>query len=290
MDNTSSQKHYFEISSKHKWYDLKLREVWKYRDLIILFTKRHFAVTYKQTILGPAWLFISPIVSSLIYSFVFGGIANIGTGGVPSLLFYLSGNAIWALFSTSLTSNSRTFTANAGVFGKVYFPRLATSLSNVLNSIVQFGIQMLIVIVFLVYYCIVGKVQPNWIELQYVPLILIHLGLMGMGLGIIISSLTTKYRDLNILVSFGVSLWMYITPVIYPLSEVEKSAVARFLKLFIKGNPVTPPIELFRHALLGTEFTINPWLYVWSIAFTVIVTVFGIMLFNKVERTFMDTV
>lgn len=290
MDNTSTQKHYTEVSSNHKWYELKLREVWRYRDLIVLFTKRHFVVSYKQTILGPAWLFISPIVSSLIYSFVFGDIAGIGTDGIPSLLFYLSGNAIWAYFSSCLTTNSRTFTANAAVFGKVYFPRLTTSISNVLCGVIQFGIQMIMVVIFLAYYCIAGKVFPNWIALLYIPVILIHLGLMGMGLGIIISSLTTKYRDLNILVSFGVSLWMYITPVIYPLSQVEqKFPSGHFLRIFIKGNPVTPPIELFRYALLG-KGTFNPWLYAWSIAFTLIVTVLGIMIFNKVERNFMDTV
>lgn len=280
-----STKYYTEITGEHNLFDLKLKEVWAYRELIMMFTKRNFTTAYKQTILGPAWLFINPIISSLIYCFIFGGIAGIGTDGIPQMLFYLSGNAIWSFFSSCLTTNSSTFTANAGIFGKVYFPRLTTPISNVLSAIIRFGIQMIMMMLFLIYYVIKGEVSPNWIAWLLIPVILLHLGMMGMGCGIIISSMTTKYRDLSVLVGFGVSLWMYITPVIYPISETSEGWMRTILML----NPVTAPVELFRYALLGQGMVNIPFLIV-SWAFTIVVMVFGIMVFNKVERTFMDTV
>lgn len=280
-----SQKYHTHISSDRRWFDLNLKEVWRYRDLIILFTKRNFAVRYKQTILGPAWLFINPIISSLIYTFIFGGIAGIGTDGVPQLLFYMSGNAIWTFFSSCVTRNANTFTSNANVFGKVYFPRLTTPISNMLTSVIEFCIQMLMVFVFLVYYLAVGAIHPNWLSWLLVPIVLLHLGMMGLGVGIIISSMTTKYRDLSILVGFGIQLWMYITPVVYPLSQAGDSV----LKTLLLINPVTTPVEVFRYAFLG-QGTIEPWALLWSWIFTIFVIVFGIMVFNRVEKTFMDTV
>lgn len=280
-----SNNYHTHISSKHKFFDLKLKEVWRYRDLIWLFTKRSFVVKYKQTILGPAWLFINPFITSLIYTFVFGGIAGMSTDDVPQLLFYLAGNAIWVFFSTCLTANASTFTANANVFGKVYFPRLTTPISNVLSAVIQFGIQMILVIGFLIYYVIIGAVSPNWTSWIFIPVILIHLGIMGMGFGLIISSLTTKYRDLSILVTFGVQLWMYATPVVYPLSQLDDG----ILKTILMINPVTAPIEMFRYAVLG-QGTIDPLYFAISWIFAIVVLVFGIMIFNKVERTFMDTV
>lgn len=279
------EKYYKEITSEHKWFDLKLKEVWRYRDLIILFTKRNFQVTYKQTVLGPAWLFINPLISSLIYCFIFGGIAGMSTDGVPQMLFYLSGNAIWTFFSSCVTKNASTFTSNANVFGKVYFPRLTTPISNVLSSIITFGIQMIIVLVFLLYYVITGAVTPNWIAWLLIPVVLVHLGAMGMGFGIIISSMTTKYRDLAVLVTFGVQLWMYVTPVVYPLSQVGNGG----LRLLLMLNPVTTPVEVFRYAVLG-QGAIEPLFLAWSWVFTILVSIFGIMIFNKVEKTFMDTV
>lgn len=282
---TNTKKYHFHISSKHKLLDLKLKEVWQYRDLILLFTQRSFTVQYKQTVLGPAWLFINPIISSLIYCFIFGGIAGMGTDGIPQMLFYLSGHAIWSFFSSCLGQNSTTFRSNAGVFGKVYFPRLTVPISNMLSSAIRFGIQMLIVLVFLVYYLIQGAISPNWIEWLLIPVILLHLGLMGMGLGIIISSMTTKYRDLSVLVGFGIQLWMYITPVVYPLSQ----AGGGFMRKVLMLNPVTAPVEVFRHAILG-QGTVDPWYLGFSWVFTIVVVVVGIMIFNKVERTFMDTV
>lgn len=280
-----TQQYHTHITSEHKWFDLKLKEVWQYRDLIWLFTKRSFVLSYKQTVLGPLWLFISPIITSIIHAFVFGGIAGIETDGVPQLLFYMSGNAIWGVFSSSLTGNANTFTGNAGVFGKVYFPRLTTPLSNVLSTMIRFGIQMIMVVVFLVYYIITGAVHPNYLACLLIPVILIHLGIMGLGCGIIISSMTTKYRDLNVLIGFGIQLWMYITPIVYPLSQIENETARSLLML----NPATAPIELFRYALLG-QGTVSVFALAISGVFTVIVAVLGIMIFNKVEKTFMDTV
>ena len=279
------EKYHTHITSEHKWFDLKLKEVWRYRDLIWLNTKRSFTVQYKQTILGPAWLFISPIFTSLIYTFVFGGIAGMSTDGLPQILFYLPGTAIWSYFSNCLTGNANTFTANAGVFGKVYFPRLTTPISNVLSDVIRFGIQFIMVMGFLIFYTITGEVSPNWHLFWVIPLTLIHLGIMGMGIGIIISSMTTKYRDLKVLVGFGVSLLMYATPVVYPLSQLKEG----WMRTIVMMNPVTMPIELYRFALLGVG-TIDWLYYSISIVFTIVVAIFGIMVFNKVERTFMDTV
>lgn len=273
------------ISSKHRLMDLNLKEVWRYRDLIYLFTKRSFVLTYKQTILGPAWIFLNPLISSIIYAFVFGGIAGIGTEGVPQILFYLSGNAIWIYFSTCVTKNAHTFTANANVFGKVYFPRLTTPISNVLASVVQFGVQMILVLVFLAYYLIMGQIHPHWEAWLLIPVVLIHLGLLGLGCGIIISSLTTKYRDLAILVTFGVQLWMYATPIVYPMSQLGDG----WMKTVLMINPVTAPVEVFRYAVLG-QGTIMPGYLVLSGAISVFVVIVGIVIFNKVEKTFMDTV
>lgn len=278
-------KYHTHITAKHNWFDLNLREVWQYRDLIILFTKRTFALTYKQTVLGPAWIFLNPFLTSIIYTFVFGGIAGMSTDGIPQILFYLCSNAIWVFFSGCVTKNASTFTANAGVFGKVYFPRLTTPISNVLSSAIQFGVQMILVIVFLTYYIIQGEVSPNWSAWLLIPLVLIHLGVLGLGFGIIISSLTTKYRDLAILVTFGVQLWMYATPVIYPLSQLGDG----LLKKVIMINPVTTPMELFRYAVLG-QGTIIPEYYMVSIIVSIVVAILGVMIFNKVEKTFMDTV
>ena len=273
------------ITSEHKWFELNLKEVWKYRDLIWLFTKRSFVVTYKQTILGPLWIFLNPLISSLMYAFVFGGIAGIETDSVPQLLFYLSGNAIWIFFSSSLTMNASTFVSNAHVFGKVYFPRLTMPISNVLSSVIQFIVQMILVLLFLAYYVATGAVSPNWESWLLIPVVLLHLGLLALGCGIIISSMTTKYRDLSILVGFGIQLWMYATPVVYPMSTLGDG----LMKTLLMVNPVTQPVELFRYALLGVG-TVNWTYYGLSWALTIVVTLLGIMIFNKVEKTFMDTV
>ena len=273
------------ISSKHRWLDLNLKEVWRYRDLIFLFTKRNFVVSYKQTILGPAWIFLTPLFSSIVQAFVFGGIAGIETDGVPMLLFYLTGNAIWTYFSNCLVMNANTFTENAYVFGKVYFPRLTTPISNVLSSIIRFGIQMILVLIFMVYFLIRGEVSPNWYAWPVVLVELIHLGILGMGFGIIVSSMTTKYRDLTVLVGFGVSLWMYLTPVVYPMSTLAEG----WMQTVLLCNPVTTSVELIRYAVLG-KGALDWGFYGLSWIVTLLVAVLGIMIFNKVERNFMDTV
>lgn len=277
--------YHIHISSSHNWMNLNLKEVWRYRDLIFLFTKRNFVVSYKQTILGPAWIFLTPLFSSIVQAFVFGGIAGIETDGVPMLLFYLCSNAVWSFFSSCLTTNANTFTENAYVFGKVYFPRLTTPISNVLSSMIRFGIQMILVLLFMVYFLVAGAVQPNWTCWLMIPVELLHLGILGMGFGIIISSMTTKYRDLTVLVGFGVSLWMYLTPIVYPLSTVAEGWMQNILMV----NPVTSAVEVLRYAILG-KGTIDLAFYGLSWAITIAVAILGIMIFNKVERNFMDTV
>jgi lipopolysaccharide transport system permease protein len=276
---------YTHISAKHNLLDLKLSEVWQYRDLIFLFTRRNFATLYKQTILGPLWLFFSPFMTAIMNMVIFGNIAKLGTDGVPQLLFYLSGNAIWGYFASCVTGNASTFTGNAGLFGKVYFPRLTVPLSNVLSNCIRFGIQMVMVIALLVYYAVTGRVVIHLLRWLLIPVLLLLLGMMGMGCGILISSLTTKYRDLSVLVGFGMGLWMYATPVVYPMSQLGDG----ILKTLIQLNPVTAPVELFRYAVLGVG-TVNMTSMIISVLFTSIVLFLGIVVFNRVERTFMDTV
>lgn len=285
MDKTSQQMYHTHISSKHRLLDLNLKEVWKYRDLILLFTKRTFVLKYKQTILGPAWIFLNPLFSSMIYALVFGGIAGIGTDGVPVMLFYLCGNAVWLFFSNCVVSNARTFTENAHVFGKVYFPRLTMPISNMISSVIQFGVQMILVLAFLGYYLVRGEVHPNWGAWLLIPLLLLHLGLLGMSCGIIVSSLTTKYRDLAVLVDFAVQLWMYATPIVYPMSELGNG----FMRMVLMINPVTAPVELMRYAILG-QGAVMPGVLALSWGITLAMLVVGVMIFNKVEKTFMDTV
>ncbi len=281
----TQQTYHTHITSKRKWFELNLKEVWQYKDLIWLFTKRSFVLTYKQTVLGPAWIFLNPILTSIIYTFVFGGIAGMSTDGLPQILFYLCSNAIWSFFASCINSNAQTFTGNANVFGKVYFPRLTTPISNVLSAVIRFGIQMILVLVVLAYYMIKGEVQPHWEAWLLIPIVLVNLGMMGLGIGILISSMTTKYRDLTVLVGFGVSLWMYATPIIYPLSQMGDG----LFKTILLVNPVTAPVEMFRYAVLG-QGTIVPAYVALSWGITILVTIFGIMVFNRVEKTFMDTV
>ncbi len=285
MKEQNLKNYHIHISSEKKWFELNLKEVWNYRDLIMLFTKRSFALTYKQTILGPAWIFLNPFITSIIFTFVFGGVAGISTDGIPHILFYLTSTAVWNFFSTCVTKNAHTFTENAGVFGKVYFPRLTVPISNMMSSMIQLGVQMLLVGIFLVYYIWTGDINPHWSAWLLLPFVLLHIGVMGLGFGIIVSSLTTKYRDLGILVNFAVQLWMYITPIVYPLSQLGKSRFQTLLFL----NPVTMPVEVFRYAVLG-KGTIIPGYYALSWVITIFVALFGVMLFNRVEKTFMDTV
>ncbi len=273
------------IKPKTGIFDINLKEVWQYRDLIFMFLKRNFTSSYKQTILGPLWFLITPLLTSSMFTVVFGQIAKISTDGVPQFLFYFTGNVAWAYFSTCLNATSATFSGNAHIFSKVYYPRLVAPITSVIYALLSFFIQLLLMIVLMVFFTY-GRgesVYPNvWI--LSVPLLVIQMALMGMGLGIIISSVTTKYRDLAILVGFGVQLWMYATPIVYPLSQVPE-----FLKGVITLNPMTPIINNFRYAFLGCgTFEVSSWIYSWI--FTIFVLFAGILIFSKVEKTFIDTV
>ena len=278
-------RYYTHIDSHHKLLDFNLKEVWKYRDLIFLFTKRSFAVRYKQTILGPAWLLLNPFITSVMYNIVFGVIAGLSTEGVPQLLFYMGSHAVWAFFAACLTSTASTFRSNANIFGKVYFPRLTMPISSVMSALINFLIELLMFGFFWIYFIFVGQVSPNWLYIPLFLLVLLQLGCLGLGFGIIISSLTTKYRDLNVLVGFGVSLWMYGTPVVYPLSQIS----SKTLSLIVKINPVTQALETFRYIFLGTGQVSLYW-WIVTVLITVFILFFGIILFNKVEKTFMDTI
>ncbi len=277
--------HITKIAAERPWYDLRLKEVFQYRDLIVLLTRRSFQVSFKQTILGPLWLFLNPLITSVIYSVVFGKIAGIQTAGVPGILFYLAGNGIWSFYDSCVTGNAGVFTGNAYLFGKVYFPRLTVPFSQVLSAMIRFLIQLSIVLVILAGYCVTGQIHPHFSTWILVPFILLVLGIMGMSVGIVLSSMTTKYRDLSILVGFGMNLWMFATPVVYPFSQVPSGWI-RTASLI---NPVTPLVELYRYALLGAG-EILPGALLWSIVFTCITAFLSLLIFNRVERTFMDTV
>lgn len=272
------------ITPKNKLFDLKLKEIWKYRDLISLFVQRDFKTKYKQTILGPLWFIIQPLFTTVIYTVVFGNLAGLPTDGVPQFLFYMAGNVPWLYFSSCITSTSNTFVTNASVFGKVYFPRLTTPISTVISAMLNYLIQFIMFLGFEAYYALIGaEVHITWVAML-TPILIVQMALLGMGFGVIISSLTTKYRDLQVLVSFGVSLWMYATPVIYSASTLSSKAYSLLML-----NPIAPIIEIMRYGWLGAGKL--DFMY-WSISWctTVVVLVVGILMFNKVEKTFMDTV
>ncbi len=272
------------IRPKRHLLDVNLQEIWRYRDLIKLFVRRDFVARYKQTILGPLWFLIQPLFTTIMYTIVFGNIAKISTDGLPQILFYMSGIVGWTYFAACLNSTSNTFVANAGIFGKVYFPRLTLPISIVISNLIQFIIQFFLLLAFMLYYKVIGANFHTNIYILLLPVLIILMAGLGLGFGIIISSLTTKYRDLTNLVSFGVQLWMYATPIIYPLSEIPEK-----YRLFVLANPLTPIIETFRFALLGAG-TVS-WMHLtYSFVFTVFVLAIGIVLFNKVEQSFMDTV
>jgi lipopolysaccharide transport system permease protein len=273
------------IEPRAKFFDLNLSEVWRYRDLLWLFVKRDFVAQYKQTILGPLWHFIQPIFTTLVFLLVFGKIANIPTDGISPVLFYMSGITLWNYFSACLTSTSSTFVANAGIFGKVYFPRLVMPLSTVLSNIVKFGIQFLLLLAVMAW---VGfKNQSFYFGSSWllIPVLVLMMAGLGLGLGIIISSLTTKYRDFNVLIGFAVQLLMYATPVAYPLSYLKNNSYASW----IAWNPLTPIVEAFRYALFGSG-TVDTMGLIYSSIFIIVVLILGMLIFSKVERTFMDTV
>ncbi|MDR2596402.1 MAG: ABC transporter permease [Treponema sp.] len=277
------------IEPKRKIFDLQIRELIRYRDLIFLFVKRDFVTQYKQTILGPLWYIISPLISTVMYTFVFGRLANIGTDGIPYTLFYYSGTMLWTFFSGCFNDSSNVFINNANIFGKVYFPRLVVPINYVFSNSIKIMVQFVMLMAFFIYYLIIGSsgggtpLHPSWFMLFF-PLLVVWLAAIGVGAGIIISSLTTKYRDLQRLVSFAIGLAMYATPVVYPLSEIPQ----RF-SWVAYANPVCAPIELFRLWFFGSA-TVSNYMILASLGITVFLVIIGLILFNQNEQNFIDVV
>lgn len=271
------------IDSRHSLFDLKLGEVWRYKDLIYMFVKRDFVSGFKQTILGPLWFFINPVFTTIVYLVVFGGIAKLPTDGIPQVLFYLAGITLWNYFSSCLLGTSNVFTGNAAIFGKVYFPRLVMPLTIVISNLMKFGVQFALFLVAWLYYLIQAKIEPN-IWILTTPLLILLMAAFALGMGMIFSSLTTKYRDLQMLLSFGVSLLMYATPVIYPISAL--SGIWKKLAMY---NPLTGIFECFKYGWLGAGDFSPVMLTISSVIIFVLLAV-GTVIFNKVEKSFMDTV
>lgn len=276
-----------EIRPKNSVFDIKLAEVWRYRDLMWLFVRRDFVAQFKQTVLGPIWHVIQPILTTLMFLLLFGKIAKLSSDGIEPTLFYLSGITIWTYFSTCLTNTSNTFVTNAPIFGKVYFPRLVLPISIVISNMAKFGIQFALLIIAMIWYRVFKGVPINFsIYWLAIPLLVFLLAGIGLGCGIIVSSVTTKYRDFALLLVFIVQLGMYATPIVYPLSSIEKAGM---LKTFININPLTPIVEAFRFALFG-KGTVSLGGIMYSFIFTIASLLIGAITFSKTERTFMDTV
>jgi lipopolysaccharide transport system permease protein len=273
------------IEPKNRLFNLHLIEVWHYRDLLFMWVKRDFAATYKQTILGPLWFFIQPLLTTVMFTIVFFRFAKLSVEGLPPVLFYMAGVTIWNYFAESFSKTATVFKDNAQVFGKVYFPRLIIPLSIVISNLIRFVIQFSLFLVFIVFFLIKGTpvLQPNW-AIALTPLLLVLMAGFALGAGMIISALTTKYRDLVFLLTFGVQLFMYVTPVIYPVSSLSTQ-----YKPYVLANPLAAVVETFRYAFLGSG-EINWSNLLYSFCFMLVVLVSGILIFNKVEKTFMDTV
>lgn len=272
------------IKAKTGWFDIDLKELYHYKDLIWLFFKRNYATRYKQTILGPLWLIFNPLVTVTLYAFVFGGLAGLSTEGVPNFVFYLCSNSLWSFFAACLRETSNTFTANAGIMGKVYFPRLVMPISAVLTGMLDFIIQFGLLIVIMIGYSITGTHFNLGPKLLLIPILILQTGMLGLGFGIIVAALTTKYRDLVILVGFGVQLWMYATPVVYTAELIPQ----KFMKIYML-NPMSPIMESWRNAVIGSgNFYWGYWWISWGV--TILVLAIGVILFSKIEKTFMDTV
>lgn len=278
----------YEISSKKKAFDLNLNEVWRYRDLLVLFVKRDITTVYKQTILGPLWFLIQPLFTSIIFTLVFNNLGSISTGSIPPFLFNLAGITAWNYFTACFTGTSDTFRANAGIFGKVYFPRVIMPMSITISNLMKFGIQLLIFIVFYIYFTLKGfEISPN-LHLLLFPIYVIMMALLGLGLGMTISSMTTKYRDLNVLVGFAISLLMYVSAVPYPLSEAREKLPGWVADL-VAYNPLTQIIEGFRYMMLNTG-TFS-WLgFFYTLIVSVVIFLVGLVIFNRTEKSFIDTV
>lgn len=272
------------IKPKRNLFDINLKQVYEYKDLLLLFVKRDVITVYKQTILGPIWFFVQPILTMVIYVFVFGSVAKISTDSIPQPLFYLSGIVMWNYFADCFNQTANTFTQNANIFGKVFFPRLIIPLSKIVSSLIKYLIQFsLFLALFFYYYFNSSVIQPSLLIL-IVPILLVLMAGLGLGFGLIFSSLTTKYKDLKFLIQFGVQLLMYATPIIYPLSTIPEK-----YQFWVKLNPIAHIVETFKTAFLGSgHFSLNGLIYASS--FTIVILLFGILIFNKTEQKFMDTV
>jgi len=274
------------IKPRSKWYEIDLRAIWRYRDLLMLLVRRDFVSVYKQTILGPIWFFIQPIITSLTFTFIFGGIAKISTDGMPGILFYMAGITLWTYFADCLNKTSTTFVTNAGVFGKVYFPRLIMPISVLVSNLIKLGIQLLIFITIWTYYLITSdKIHPHWEYIWLLPVLIFMMAGLGLGFGILISSLTTKYRDLTFLIGFGVQLLMYGSSVIIPVSSINNQKI----KMLMLLNPLTSVIEAFKFIFLGSGFYSGMWI-AYGLIFMIVILGVSIVIFHKVEKSFMDTV
>lgn len=285
MSNKQKEEHWdLIIKPQTYWYDLRIKEIFKYKDLLFLFVKRDFISIYKQTILGPLWFFIQPIITAITFTVIFGNLAKISTDGLPQILFYMCGITLWNYFADTLAKTADTFSSNVNIFGKVYFPRMIVPLSVVVSNLIKLGIQFLLFLCVWIYYLIqTDLIHPNKM-LMLIPYLIILIGFMALSFGIIISSLTTKYRDLKFLVTFGIQLMMYASPIVYPLSIVPEK-----YKWIIVANPVTSIIESFKYAFLGVgEFN---WFYLgYSTLFTIVLFMIGLVIFHRIEKSFMDTV
>lgn len=284
MNPEHSKPFQYSIRPRDKLLDLRLKDIWYYRDLLMLFVRRDFVAYYKQTILGPAWFFIQPLLTTIVFTIIFGNIAKLSTDGLPPMLFYLAGVTAWNYFAECLRKTSDTFTLNASIFGKVYFPRLVVPLSITVSTLITFGIQFVLFLGFLFYYIVTGAaVSPNWYILLF-PILIAIMGIMGLSFGLWLSALTTKYRDLKFLVSFGVQLLMYATPVIYPISQIPEK-----YHWIMLANPMTSIIETFRFSFLGAGNMSWTGLS-YSLGFTILLFLSGMIIFNRTEKNFMDIV
>ncbi|GAB2771960.1 ABC transporter permease [Rhabdobacter roseus] len=282
--STQSTEYANSILPKDSLFDLRLQEIWRYRDLLMLFVRRDFVAKYKQTVLGPLWFLIQPMFQTAVLAIVFGGMAKLSTDGVPPILFYLAGVTAWNYFANCLKTTSTTFTANATLFGKVYFPRAVTPLSIIISNLIQFGIGLFLFLFIYAYYALTGYDLKPTSALLLLPLLIVLMGFMGLGLGMLVSAMTVKYRDLQYLVDFGVQLLMYATPVILPLSAVPDK-----YKPIMLANPMSGIIETFKYGFFGTG-TLSWELLAYSTLFTLLAFLIGLVVFNKTEKNFMDTV
>ena len=264
-------------------FDVRLNEIWHYRDLLFLFVKRDFVTVYKQTILGPLWFFIQPLLTSITFTIIFGNIAQLSTDGAPKIIFYMAGITLWTYFSNCLTSVAGVFTANASIFGKVYFPRLIMPLTVVISNLMKFGVQFLLFLCFVFYFVAKEQIQPN-LFILLLPFIILLMALIALGLGLVLTAMTAKYKDLSQLITFGIQLFMYITPVIYPSSSIPSD-----YKWLVTLNPLVALFDYMRYAFIGIgQFSV--WSLVYPSLFAVVILTIGIVVFNKSQKTFIDTV